>query len=155
MNIMYGSRWSLMLLFRPSICSWWMPPCGFLLDQFWYLGFKVWVFLLIAVISSIVLVNALLLPCKTNIVPMWPDRVVLPFLVHILSYVKFSVCAICSWVWAFVKSWVVINNPADFWCFSEGIDRQRWYLTGNVLKDFLIVPRFTLKLDLQCNNILV
>ena len=128
---------------------------GFLFDQLWYLGFKVWVFLLLAVTYSIVLANALLLPCIENLVPMWPDRVVLSFLVQILSYVNFSVCAICSWVWAFVKAWVFINNPADLWCFSEGVYRKCWYLTGNVLKDFLIFLRFTIELDLQCNNILV
>ena len=46
-------------------------------------------FLILAVISSIVLANALLLPCRANLVPVWPDQVVLPFLVRIISYVKF------------------------------------------------------------------
>ena len=155
MNLLHSWRWSLLLLFSPSLWSRWMPPCGLYFDQLWYLGFKVWVLLLLALISSIVLANTLLLPCRANLVPMWPDRVVLPFLLQILSYVKCSICAICSWVWAFIKSWVVINNPSDFWCFSEGVDRQHWDLTRNVLKDFLIVLRFTLVLDLQCNKILV
>ena len=27
MNLLHSSRWSLMLLFSPSLCSRWMPPC--------------------------------------------------------------------------------------------------------------------------------
>ena len=128
---------------------------GFLFDQLWDIVLKARVFFLLGVISSIVLAHALLLVCRANLVSMWPDQVVLPFVVRILSDVKFSFYAMCSWVWAFVKSWVFITNPADFWWFSEGVDRQRWYLTGDILKELLIVWRFTFQLDLQCNNILV